>query len=752
MSRRLLLPVGLALCASSIARADLPAGTGTAAFEVRIPDPNGDQGNPTSWVPPGTTQAQGYYFNLAGCACARDFAIRVTITGASRPTPLANKKVELWAGDNCNDLTTRTNSCVEITPQAPISDYDTLLTTTDHVMPMRPVVDLKSSDACSRTQGSSTVWFLVDSNGTGSTLDSMGSVPVPFDKLPPPMPTDIKASGGENAIQLDWTLPNASTSEIAYFQALCQTTAGVARAKGPEGLTPRYDTPFLECGANATDIDITQVHTDPSLNPPPDANVPDAQPAFDAAVASAGGSINAVPPGDGTFDGLDESFLCGETAGTDNGMRIKDLDNNTAYNVILLAIDKSGNATGVKFIESIQPQPVTDDWEDLHDQGSQIESGFCLISDTYGGGGPITNAMRAFRDDTLGATGFGRAFTRFYYAHVAWLGAYVRAYWPLRIVAAIVLAPLVMLALAWHVLTLPGLLALGLAFWLWRRRRARARTVARLAMASAIVLAVLAGTGTAHAQSDDDWTYIGEDDAPVGVHDPVWIVGIKLGPYIPQIDAQFQAQTGKTTRPYHQMFGGYNLMPTIEVDRVVWHGIGQLTVGGSIGLLAKSAKAFDALSMPTDPDRTRSEGDSNSFRMVPMAATVAYRFSYLDDQWGIPIIPYARGGLAYYAWWINAPNGNLAFVGDGNCHPDTATMTCPKQTAIGASMGLVGSIGIAIRGERIDPDAAASMRDGGIDHAGFYAELSTAWVDSFGNAHRFSLGDTTFFGGVTFEF
>ena len=47
---------------------------------------------------------------------------------------------------------------------------------------------------------------------------------------------------------------------------------------------------------------------------------------------------------------------------------------------------------------------------------------------------------------------------------------------------------------------------------------------------------------------------------------------------------------------------------------------------------------------------------------------------------------------------------------------------------------------------------ARSMRDSGLDHAGFYAEVSTSWVNGFGSDTKLSLGDTTWSAGVDFEF
>jgi hypothetical protein len=77
---------------------------------------------------------------------------------------------------------------------------------------------------------------------------------------------------------------------------------------------------------------------------------------------------------------------------------------------------------------------------------------------------------------------------------------------------------------------------------------------------------------------------------------------------------------------------------------------------------------------------------------------------------------------------------------------------CTQNRARGASIGFQASIGLAIRAERIDASAARSMRQGGVEHAGFYAELSLAKVDGFGNDKKLSVGDKTWFAGVDFEF
>jgi hypothetical protein len=180
-------------------------------------------------------------------------------------------------------------------------------------------------------------------------------------------------------------------------------------------------------------------------------------------------------------------------------------------------------------------------------------------------------------------------------------------------------------------------------------------------------------------------------------------------------------------------------VPMLDVDRVIWRGFGQVTIGASVGYLGRTAHAFQMGTDPNDPNRPRSIGDETSFRLIPAALLASYRFTYLDDEYGVPIVPYARGGLAYYAWWATDPAGDFSTINGAN-------------KARGASLGVQGSIGLSIRAERIDADAARSMREGGILHAGFYAELQAAKVDGFGSSTKLSVGDNTWFAGVDFEF
>ncbi len=297
--------------------------------------------------------------------------------------------------------------------------------------------------------------------------------------------------------------------------------------------------------------------------------------------------------------------------------------------------------------------------------------------------------------------------------------------------------------------TTSGALLLGALAIVVVRRRRRVRGGGALVAALGVFVVVLGGARVASADDagyDPGWNdpsnasnnYGGEEDSTVN-----WHAGLRIGPYTPQIDAQLGIMPG----PYKAMFGGYSVMPMLDVERILWRGFGQLGIGGNIGFMSKKAHTWKDGSDPTDPMRPRATGDTNTFRLIPFAITGIYRFSVLDDLYGIPVVPYVKAGLAYDLWWMRGPNGDLSFTCSSGVAPN-----CTKNKAYGGTLGFQGTIGLAIRGERIDSNAAKQMHESGIQHAGFYGELQLAKVNGFGSDTKLSVGDNTWFAGVDFEF
>lgn len=698
-------------------------------------------------LPKKTPDSLWNYFNRAHCVCAQPgaatksdyaettFAYELLL---QNQTTLVHRPLEIWVGASCDDAVMRPMNCHRV-DSAGLSDIASIATT-NGVKPEVPLYDLMNPEptvaagaACPERALSATEWAIADGDGDG-TPDYFASQSIATDSLPPPQPTNFKASGAEAAIEISWDPPSGDTADIAYYQALCATDAGEPGRSDPPAA--RYVTPRSLCGA-AVDFPLTPAAIDAATN------------SSDPSMAVSEANL---------IDGLkqlDATFICGESAqATATSLRLEHLKNGEAYTVVLLAIDKFGNGKTTYFTQKLTPQPVTDFWEDLQAKGSKVQGGFCLIAETYGDDNPLTNTLRRFRDHTLSQSAFGRWLTRVYYASLGKLGPVVDGHPLARVIAGVVLAPVVAVALLWHAATLPGLVALLLVVVWWRlptKPRCPPRWLRRSVAVIAGMVAVMVAA-PAHAQTAywDNPTGMEDHSLADALSDIKWHVGIRVGPYTPQIDAEPGLMKNSAGQgPYRAMFGGYRITPMLDIDRVLWTGVGQLGIGFSAGYMGKRAKAYAATSDgsdpsatdPLNPDRQRSSGDVTTFRLIPLQLMAVYRFSYLDDEFGIPIVPYLRGGLGYYVWWSTAPSGSFS-----------VSPTDADNKARGATAGLVGSVGLQIRAERIDAGAAHSMVESGILHAGFYGEYSIGWVNGFGDATKLNVGDKTWFAGVDFEF
>lgn len=716
----------VAFAATSPAAAEPQLNGGVIGIEIRLPDGDGGYEVVTASDPDRRLQHQ---FNRARCVCGIAGVMNDDTTFAARlsystpPAASVDVPVEIWLGTGCDttDINQRSANCGP-GPKDTIADGDDIAQVLDRPLLVRDLMDPAASGMCPTAAYTSAVWAFTDPDNTDSFQDSFRA-DVIVDPLAPPLPAKfVHAEGGESAIDLEWAAPTSNEEDVYYWQLLCArvTADGVVPAFETPPVSPRYDVSEELCGV-----------TDDGR--PAIAEIP-VEEGTEGADAAAGPGLPLE------LANLDPDYLCGEIVSTGTTMRIENLVNDAEYAFALLSVDEAGNVAGVTIDHYVIPRPATDFWEDLHDRGSDVEGGFCLIADTYGDrggpGGALTSALRDFRDDTLASTAFGRWLTAVYYDHVAPLGELAQGSIVARVVLGIVLVPFVVIALAWHLLTLPGLLGLILlGTWL---RRSRWR---KPAVAGAALLA-LGGSASAQAFQPywEDETAIEETDTPSDIK---WHAGIKLGPYVPSIDAQLGDSA------YQDMFGGYNIVPMIDVDRFFLWPAGQLGAGISLGYLGKTANAYE------EGSDMRAAGDETSFKLIPFTVNAVYRFTQLDDEYGIPLVPYARAGVGYYVWWTTAPDGTVAEVyqdGDGNACDPEMTVDCTANKGRGASMGVVGALGLAIRAERIDPTAAATMRDGGMHHAGFYAEYQLAKVDGFGRDGKLSVGDNTWFAGVDFEF
>jgi hypothetical protein len=736
--------------------------TGPIEFEILLPE-DGDfrESSPTEQID---------FFNFAHCQCSLEpgqelnpgqFQVRLRLAEPSYEFP--RNEATLEVGKDCaNNTNIDLRDCVEVNE---FLDVDRQLDSAPSTAVLAHEFMFPNEGECARTKGTSSAYLLFR-EGDSETVEKEFSGSFSYDAQEPPLPENIEASAGEGAINVRWDALDERKEEVEGFQVLCARADGSPAFDSPRD-DAEFDTPLQLCGAPnpAFLFDGGGDTTDPDAGP---GETPDAGTAPDAGSVDAGFAAAADMPD--WMASMDPDYICGTAAKDALSIRIDGLENGQTYRVALLAVDDARNVKGIDLGE-VTPRAVTDFWEDYHNQGGGADGGICLVNSTFGSGSGMSQALRDLRDRTLATFALGRMAIDAYYAYVAPLGVHVEASTALRAVAAVILAPLAGAAAFWEYTSLPVKLLVLLALILVRRLRKHRRDPGAHAVAPAprphggfaaaaalaAVLIVCTWATPAAAQGDAYWDDFGPEveEEVSGPAVSYWNVGIKLGPYLPDIDSEFDAEPG----PYERVYGGATLMGVLDVERFFLFPLGQIGVAGSLGFTGQTANSF-ATCGPSDtgctPGETlvdedgepvRAPGEKTSFRLVPASLGAVYRFTYLDDQWHVPVVPYAKLGLSYYLWWISAPGGSLSEYRPPNC------TDCDSDRALGASLGWQGSVGLAIRAERLDPQSARSLRnDLGINHAGFYAELMYADVSGFGAEGKLHVGALTWFAGLNFEF
>lgn len=229
---------------------------------------------------------------------------------------------------------------------------------------------------------------------------------------------------------------------------------------------------------------------------------------------------------------------------------------------------------------------------------------------------------------------------------------------------------------------------------------------------------------------------------------------IKFGPYSPNIDST----PGLTGKPFSELFQNQfgskvgqrpsgALLSSIEFDWQFWHKFGSFALAASVGFSRRTTHSFeynqtgDELQSCTIPNCTRS-GDETALNVMPFALELVYRFDVLALRYRVPLVPYFKGGLAYYLWWMQDGSGNLS-----------TDVNNPSDKAIGGSFGLVLHPGIALMLDVIDKTAARIIdAEIGINHSYIFFEMNYAWITNFNIGDKMVFSDLTWNGGLAFEF
>ncbi len=221
---------------------------------------------------------------------------------------------------------------------------------------------------------------------------------------------------------------------------------------------------------------------------------------------------------------------------------------------------------------------------------------------------------------------------------------------------------------------------------------------------------------------------------------------VKLGPYVPEVDRRYD---GPGLGPYATIYGttDENGLATgapkpgpvgfVSFEWQFFYVYGALGLGLQAGFFRDTAKAPLADPPPDGP--ARSEADDTSFNVLPLSLTLGYRFSYLDDRFHVPIVPYLRTGLGYGFWWSTDGRGKVAENDAGK--------------ASGGSWGWQVSAGGMLRLDWVSFRATRSMdAETGVNHFALFGEYQVLRLDDFGSGKALSVGDATWLLGLAVEF
>jgi hypothetical protein len=252
-------------------------------------------------------------------------------------------------------------------------------------------------------------------------------------------------------------------------------------------------------------------------------------------------------------------------------------------------------------------------------------------------------------------------------------------------------------------------------------------------MASALALAATLDTTPARAQEDRLDPLGGREH---GIHSPQhFALEIRFSPYTNNIDSD-PALNGAT--PYKTAFGsGPRFFGGAELDWQVLRipHVGSLGPGGSAGYTAST----DPAQFTQPHNGTTVSGETTSLKIIPMAVMAVFRVDALWRDIGIPIVPYAKAGIAYALWWATNTLGTSSFEG---------------VSGKGHSWGVQYAGGLSLNLNPFDAYAAQNLDDSmGVNGTYIFAEWTRNDFNGLGfQSHPLRVGSSNWTFGLAFEF
>ena len=199
---------------------------------------------------------------------------------------------------------------------------------------------------------------------------------------------------------------------------------------------------------------------------------------------------------------------------------------------------------------------------------------------------------------------------------------------------------------------------------------------------------------------------------------------LKFGPYTPNVDKE----PGLDGSPYSTVFGNDTMFLTmieLDIQFLRFRGI-NFGLGGGLGFMQAYTKA-----------QTVSGADSADYtvlNVMPFVLLGVVRVDVLASELHIPLVPYFKGGLNWYLWWI---------LGGGKTASFTDPETGRSEKASGGTPGWQISPGLAIQLDGFDRMSARTFdNELGVNHSYLFFEYTHAVVEGLFGGDNMYLSPT----------
>ncbi len=441
--------------------------------------------------------------------------------------------------------------------------------------------------------------------------------------------------------------------------------------------------------------------------------------------------------------------------GNETGSTSTNLDNLTLglfYLITASGTDSAGNESAVAAdVKCIKTQPTVDFYSTYSSVGGKnkgFESGgYCFLATaTYGSyTHGWVRVLRQFRDRFLLTNSWGKSFVVWYYRNsppwAKWLQESPKA----RFASKILLAPVVFAAFLFlNPLWLLLLMLLGLGFWRWRKYAKKATVAAALGCMIALAPSLSqADVGTEAGNKIESPRNFGLE--------------IRVGPYRPDsIDNKISENCPSSItnrelcKPYQYNFGAY-YQPVIALgfEWLVFKKFGSIGIGGSVGvswatgpIRDQSGNVITKEQTTTNTDGTQTTETVNVTQtayVIPIRLDISYRLDYFALNYGVPLVPYIRGGINYSLFFVTNGDGDISSTTDGNY-------------AFSGNIGFHFALGLQLQLDFIDPVAARTFDvEVGVNHTYLFVEWSFSWVGQF-TENAYDLSNSMVRGGLMVQF